>query len=116
MRLIKINIGKVSVPQGKNEIIQFDDDIPGFGLRVRSGGSSTWIFQYRQGNKQRHLSLGSASAITAQNARKRASELHARVRLGEDPGGEKIENRVRAVETFGSVLKPYLVAVLSGRA
>ena len=46
MRLTKINLSKVSVPQGKNEIIQFDDDIPGFGLRVRSGGSSTWIFQY----------------------------------------------------------------------
>jgi hypothetical protein len=28
----------------------------------------------------------------------RASELHARVRLGEDPGGEKIENRARAAQ------------------
>jgi integrase len=109
MRLTKINISKVSVPSGKNEIIQFDDDIPGLGLRVRSGGSRSWIFQYRQGNKQRRLSLGAASAITAHNARRRASELHARVRLGQDPGGEKIENRIRAVETFGSVLKPYLM-------
>ena len=116
MRLTKVNVAKVTVPSGKAEIIQFDDDIPGFGLRIRAGGSTTWIFQYRQGNKQRRLSLGAASAISAQNARARASELHARVKLGEDPGGEKIENRVRAVETFGSVLKPYLVAVLSGRA
>jgi hypothetical protein len=41
MRLTKINIGKVSVPQGKSEIIQFDDSVPGFGLRVRAGGSTT---------------------------------------------------------------------------
>jgi len=109
MKLTKANVSKIAVPQGKNEIIAFDTDVPGFGLRVRVGGSATWIFQYRQGNKQRRLSLGAASAISAQKARERASELHARVRLGEDPGGEKIENRIRAVETFGSVLKPYLM-------
>src|SRR5262252_4718053 len=71
MKLTKVNIAKVGVPSGKSEIIEFDDDIPGFGLRVRSGGSATWIFQYRQGSKQRRLSLGSAAAITALNARER---------------------------------------------
>src|SRR6516165_10932653 len=107
MKLTKVNIAKVAVPSGKSEIIEFDDDVPGFGLRVRAGGSATWIFQYRQGNKQRRLSLGSAAAITAHNARERASELHARVRLGEDPAGQKIESRTRAAETLGSVLRPY---------
>src|SRR5262249_38680865 len=108
MRLTKINISKVVVPSGKSEIIEFDDDVPGFGLRVRAGGSAIWIFQYRQGSKQRRLSLGSAAAITAQNARERAS-LHARVRLGEDPAGQKIESRTRAVETLGSILRPFLL-------
>jgi len=51
MKLTKVNIAKVAVPSGKSEIIEFDDDVPGFGLRVRAGGSATWIFQYRQGNK-----------------------------------------------------------------
>jgi integrase len=109
MKLTKINIAKVVVPPGKTEIIQFDDDVPGFGLRIRVGGSATWIFQYRQGNKQRRLSLGSAAAIPAQNARTRATELHARVRLGEDPAGQKIESRTRAVETLGSILRPFLL-------
>jgi integrase len=109
MKLTKINIAKVVVPPGKSEIIEFDDDVPGFGLRIRVGGSATWIFQYRQGSKQRRLSLGSASAISAQNARSRATELHARVRLGEDPAGQKIESRTRAVETLGSILRPFLL-------
>src|SRR5262249_10382095 len=108
MKLTKINIAKVVVPSGKSEIIEFDDSVPGFGLRVRAGGSATWIFQYRQGSKQRRLSLGSASAITAQNARERATELHARVRLGQDPAGEKIESRTRAVETLRSIFRPCL--------
>jgi hypothetical protein len=90
MKLTKINIARVAVPSGKSEIIEFDDNVPGFGLRVRSGGSATWIFQYRQGNKQRRLSLGSAAAITAQHARDQASQLHARVRLGQDPAGVRL--------------------------
>jgi hypothetical protein len=101
MKLTNVNIAKVTVPRGKTETIEFDDDVPGFGLRIRVGGSRNWIFQYRQGAKQRRISLGSASAITAQNARERASQLHARVRLGEDPAGQKIESRSRAAETFG---------------
>jgi len=108
MKLSKTNVAKITVPPGKTEVIEFDDDIPGWGLRVRAGGSATWIFQYRQGRKQRRMSLGSAAAITAQKARERASELHARVRLGQDPAGEKIENRTKAAETFGSVVQPFL--------
>jgi integrase len=109
MKLTKVNIAKIAVPPGRAEIIAFDRDVPGFGLRIRTGGSATWIFQYRLGNKQRRVSLGSAKAISAQDARKRASELHARVRLGEDPAGQKIESRTKAVETFGSVLRPFLL-------
>jgi integrase len=114
MKLTKVNIAKVAVPHGKSEHIEFDTDVPGFGLRLRAGGSATWIFQYRQGTKQRRISLGSAAAITAQNARERATEFHARVRLGEDPAGQKIESRVRAAETLGSVLQPYLVHKKAG--
>ena len=67
------------------------------------------FFNIDRATKQRRLSLGSAAAITAHNARERASELHARVRLGEDPAGQKIESRTRAAETLGSVLRPYLL-------
>jgi integrase len=108
MKLTKVNIAKIEVPRGKAEIIQFDDDIPGFGLRVRISGSRNWVFQYRIGIKQRKISLGSASAISPMDAREIASKLHARVRLGEDPAGQKIESRAKAAETFGSVLKPFL--------
>ncbi len=41
-------------------------------------------------------------------ARMTAAELHARVRLGADPAGEKIEGRARAAETIGAVLHAYL--------
>ena len=41
-------------------------------------------------------------------AREIAAELHAKVRLGQDPAGRKAEERVRASETMGATLDAYL--------
>ena len=108
MKLNKNSVSQIKLPTGKNEIIVFDDDIPLFGLRIRAGGSRNWIFQYRQGGKQRRISFGSASTVTAQQARDKAAKLYAQVKLGHDPAGQKIESRVRATETFGHLSRPYL--------
>jgi hypothetical protein len=56
MKLIQATVSTIKLAKGKKEALFFDDDIPGFGLRVRSGGSKNWIFQYRIDNKQRQLS------------------------------------------------------------
>jgi Arm DNA-binding domain len=61
MKLNKATAAQIKVPRGKNEAVVFDEDIPGFGLRVRVGGSRTWIFRYRVGQKQRVVSFGSAA-------------------------------------------------------
>jgi hypothetical protein len=99
IKLNTVNVSQIGLPAGGREIIVFDDEIPAFGLRVRGGGSRNWIFQYRQGGKQRRISFGSATAISAQDARKRAAELHAQVKLGHDPADQKIEARAQATET-----------------
>ena len=93
MKLNKTNAAQVEVPPDKHELIIFDDDIAGFGLRARAGGSRNWVFQYRQGGKQRRISFGSASTVSAQQARERAVQLHAQVKLGHDPAGQKIETQ-----------------------
>lgn len=35
MRLTKENVGKIALPEGKAEVILFDDALPGFGLRAQ---------------------------------------------------------------------------------
>jgi integrase len=82
--------------------------LAGFGLRLRAGGSRSWVFQYALGEKQRRMSLGSAKVVTLVKAREVASEMHAKVRLGHDPAGEKEEGRARAADTFGSLVDEYL--------
>ena len=78
------------------------------GLRVRAGGSRAWAFQYRVGSKQRRITFGTVSAMSVQDARERAGQLHAQVKLGQDPFGEKVESQARASETFEKVLRAYM--------
>jgi Arm DNA-binding domain len=77
------------LPAGKPDHIEFDDDIKGFGLRLREGGSRVWIYQYRIDSKQRRVVLGSATSVPLSVARKNAGELEARVKLGGDPATDK---------------------------
>jgi hypothetical protein len=48
--------------------IWFDDTVAGFGLRVRSTGVRSWIFQYKLGRKTRRLVIGHAPAIKVAEA------------------------------------------------
>jgi integrase len=93
---------------GKRDEIIFDDEIPGFGLRLREGGSRTFVFQYKLGAKQRRMALGKATNSTFDGARKNAKKLHARVALGEDPAGAKIDAEIKAAETCGAIIPRFL--------
>jgi integrase len=108
MRLTDKALATLTVPKGRSEAIFFDDDLPGFGVRLRAGGAARWIFQYKLGVQQRRVTLGSTTALTAPRARQTAADLHAKVRLGGDPAGDKTESRLRAAETLGAVLQVYL--------
>jgi hypothetical protein len=62
VRLTAKDIRKAKLPSGKTDQLFWDDDILGFGLRLRAGSSRSWVFQYALGDKQRRLSLGAATA------------------------------------------------------
>lgn len=51
MKLTKANIAKVAVPHGKSEVIVFDDDVLGWGLRVRTGGFGPLDFPISAGQQ-----------------------------------------------------------------
>jgi integrase len=96
------------LPAGKSDAIFFDDDLPGFGLRIRAGGKRTWIIQYRVGAKQRRLTIGTVDKLSADQARKAAKGRLARVELGGDPQQEKHEARAAAGHTVGRLVEDYL--------
>jgi hypothetical protein len=108
MRITQKAVERLSLPAGKRDHIEFDDAVPGFGIRLREGGSRVWVYQYKLGTKQRRMVLGNVKAMSADDARKAAEVLHAKVKLGSDPAGEKIESRARVGETFEAALRPFL--------
>jgi hypothetical protein len=93
MKLTRVAVEGLRLPPGKGELITFDDEIPGFGVRLRKGGSRSWIVQYKIGPKHRRLTLGSTALLDPAKARELACDLLAKVRLGRDPAGEKIKAR-----------------------
>jgi integrase len=108
MKLTRQTIAGLSLPKGKTEAIHFDEDLPGFGLRVRAGGSRMFVVQYKVGGKQRRLTLGSVKLLDPAKARGKASDALAAVRLGRDPAGEKAQGRLRATETLEAAMRLFL--------
>ncbi|MEC5322753.1 tyrosine-type recombinase/integrase [Aurantimonas sp. A3-2-R12] len=115
MRLTGPNVSKLSLPDGKSEMIVFDDALPGFGVRMRSGGKRVWVAQYRVGSKQRRVTIGNVEAIGADRARAAAKDILAKVQLGDDPQSVKAAERKRAATTTGSVAELYLAGPAKSR-
>ena len=93
MKLTTATIRSLALPAGLADKTYFDDDLAGFGVRVRAGGSRTYVVQYKFGTKHRRMPLGAVSAIELGKARSTAKDLLAAVRLGRDPAGEKLEQQ-----------------------
>ena len=108
MKLTPTAVRSAVLPKGKTEAIFFDDDIPGLGLRLREGGSRTFVFQYKRGRVQRRMNLGKAGALNLAEVRQLALQHYASVRRGEDPAADKADALRQAGETFGFYMDQYL--------
>ena len=98
----------------------WDDEMPGFGVRLRLK-SKRWVIQYRINGRQRRESLGDVRKVTLEDARKIARQRFAQVELGSDPVAERAAAAARL--TLGAAAARYLdakrevpaVGKLSGR-
>jgi integrase len=108
MKLTAATIRSLRLPAGKTDGIFWDDSCPGFGLRLRAGGSVGFVFQYALGRKQRRMSLGALTAVPIGVARKTAEELYARVKLGQDPAGRRADAKIKSAETFAAITARFL--------
>jgi hypothetical protein len=59
MKLIKATVAGLALPAGKSDHIAWDDELKGFGLRLRASGQHVWVCQYQIEAQQRRLTLGS---------------------------------------------------------
>ena len=106
MKLTASSIAGLELPDGINDKIYFCETLPGFGVRLRRGGGRSLVLQYSIGGKTRKIPLGPVNELA--KARATAKIFSAKVRLGGDPALAKAQARVRAVETFGALVEPFL--------
>lgn len=101
----------LALPKGKSDHFEWDDSLPGFGVRLR-GKNRRWVIQYRVGRQQRRESLGDVRKIDLEAARKIARRRFAEVELGVDPAAERQKAKAEAaavvVLTVGDVADSYL--------
>ena len=108
MKFTATTTKQLALPKGTKELIVFDPDLAGFGLRLRKSGARSWIVQFKVGKQHRRMTLGSTALLDFTKARSTARDVLARVRMGEDPQAQKVHARVMAGETFGRYLDAYL--------
>ena len=53
VKLTDRTVAALACPTGKKDVLLFDADLRGFGLRVTASGTRCFLFQYRAGHKVR---------------------------------------------------------------
>jgi integrase len=100
MKLTATNVKTLEVPPGKTEAVFFDDDVKGFGVRVKPNGSRSYIMAWKVGGEHRRITIGSVSDTDFGKAKNRAKDIKADVRRGDDPAAEIKGARLDAAQTF----------------
>jgi len=80
-------------PEVQGDTLLWDDDLPGFGLRVKPSGVKSFCIQYRAGGRSRRTTLGTYGRLTPDEARKLARQMLADVARGKDPAEAKAQGR-----------------------
>src|SRR3981189_1039690 len=70
--------------RGKDYLI-WDDELPGFGLRVFSSGKRNYVIQYRTRGRSRRYTIGLHGAWAPETARREAKVHPGRAGWGGDP-------------------------------
>ena len=74
----------------------WDDDLPGFGLRVRVSGRKYYVVQFRANGRLRRMTVGRHGAVTPETARRRAMALISEAKGGKDPAALRDKGRKAA--------------------
>jgi integrase len=100
-------------PQPGKDVVAWDDELRGFGIRVKPTGSGAYILQYRNAEgRSRRLTLGPIGVLTPEEARKLARGKLGAVAHGADPVEEK--RTARAAPTVAEICDWYLEKAESG--
>jgi integrase len=95
MQFTKTTLAALALPEGKADHVVWDDDLPGFGLRLR-GDTRRWVVQYRIAGQSRRESIGDPRRVGLEDARRIARQRFGTVAQGLDPAADKTRAKAEA--------------------
>lgn len=100
--------------QPEQDVFIWDEEMRGFGLRVKPSGVKSFFIQYRnKEGRTRRLVLGRYGTLTPDQARDMAQQKLAAAARGEDPSAER--HAARAGLTIAEICDWYLKEARAGR-
>ena len=93
----------------EKDTVFWDSELMGFGVRVYPSGSKYYVVQTRAGGAAaKRVTVGRHGVISAEEARRRAALVIARIKAGEEPMPEPMARRLGNGPTVGALATRYL--------
>jgi integrase len=80
-------------PPASGNVITWDSEVPGFGVRITSAGVTAYVLDYRIHGRKRRFTIGRHPELSATQARDEAIVLRSDIRDGHDPLDQRRQDR-----------------------
>ena len=98
------------------DTVFWDSELLGFGVRVYPTGRKVYVVQTRAGGKDgKRVTVGRHGVISAEEARRRAALIVARIKAGEEPVPEPMAVTLASGPTVADLAAVYLDQVVAVR-
>jgi len=122
MKLTQRKIENLQCPAGRRDMMVFDDEQAGLGVRVTASGGKSFLAQYTLAGAKRRVPLGSCSDIPLAKAREAARTILGDVVKGRDPAADRVQKAVevklkaaRDILTLDALLAPWAALRLADK-
>ncbi len=103
-----------SIQPAAHDILEWDSELRGFGVRAKPSGVRSYLIQYRnQHGRSRRLTIGTHGRLTAEEARSEARRLLADVARGRDPAADR--KSLRNAPTLAEFAERYMTEYAPGK-